>query len=409
MSPIGDIPAVCSFCRRAAVPRSLEPDCPHPLCAEHFGWWFEGDSRPGRLEVSSIGHFDATATAGMEPAGSVVSPAGDIPAGAAYRERMLTLAQLAEQPPLKPAVAGLFDLDSLVLLYGRRGACKSFLAIDLLASINVGDRWQGREVAQGPVVYVIGEGVGGLSARFNAWFAVHYPTPTLDERHDDLLVLPEVVNLLSPPTVALFTAAVAELHPRLIVFDTLARMMLGGDENSARDAGLAVEQLDHIRRRTGAAILAVHHSGKNGEAGARGSSAFEAAADTVLAVEAADGSITISCSKQKNHIEPKPIRLSTRTVGDSIVLEQYRGDGDTLSASAVGALEALIVACAGEIDGVSASKWLAASGLPERTWYRAKAQLIDLGHVAVTTLNRTPKFTPTATGTATLIDAVHDA
>jgi hypothetical protein len=72
--------------------------------------------------------------------------------------------------------------------------------------------------------------------------------------------------------------------PVLIVVDTLARAMKGGDENSAQDMGALNDAMSALIEATGACVLLIHHSGKNKGAGARGSSALLGAIDTELEV-----------------------------------------------------------------------------------------------------------------------------
>jgi hypothetical protein len=72
--------------------------------------------------------------------------------------------------------------------------------------------------------------------------------------------------------------------------------MGAGDENSARDMAQFVANIDRLRERTGAHVLVVHHSGKNTDAGARGSSALRAAVDTEIVVTEGQ----ISCAKQRD-------------------------------------------------------------------------------------------------------------
>ena len=70
-----------------------------------------------------------------------------------------------------------------------------------------------------------------------------------------------------------------------MVFDTLAHCFGGNDENSAEDMGAFIQDCDAIKQRTGATVIVVHHSGKNEEAGARGSSALRGALDVELMVK----------------------------------------------------------------------------------------------------------------------------
>ncbi len=326
------------------------------------------------------------------------------PDGPNVRDRMLSLADIDLLPPPAPLVGDLIDLDSIVLAYGRRGSGKSFVAVDLIASITTGTRWHGRSIAHRPAVYVVAEGVAGIGQRFAAWFGAH-PTQARPGP-DRLLVLPEPVNLLSPSSVGLFAQACAEQGAGLIILDTLARCMVGGDENSAKDAGLAIEQLDVIRRATGACVVAVHHSGKSADAGARGSSAFEAAADTVLEIGTADGITTILCTKQKNHAQPNPIRLVMRPISDSVALADYHADTDELPDSVLATLRALADSDVGA--GLAATAWQAVSGVIVPTFYRHRKRLVTLGLVSNVGTGNQPRYQVTDTGAIALSPELSD-
>jgi hypothetical protein len=327
--------------------------------------------------------------------------AHDTRVSCALRDRLLTVGLLRSLPSPQPLIKGLLDLDSFALIYGQRGTYKSFLANGWGLSVATGSRWEGRPVTYGPVIYVLGEGVSGQSQRIDAWLSQHPGEPD----PDDFYVLPEPVNLLDPARVGAFADMAVDIGPRLILFDTLARCMVGGDENSAKDAGIAVEQLDIIRRRTGACVAAVHHAGKNASAGARGSSAFEAAADTVLEVTAEDASVTVTPTKQKHHPVGNPYRLTAVPTKDRIALTSWRPDaaGD-LSGNALIALDALASASAGLTGGVSATVWLMASGLPERTFYRVKGDLTAKEYVAVKGTEHQPRFSLIDRSTATFTE-----
>lgn len=64
---------------------------------------------------------------------------------------------------------------------------------------------------------------------------------------------------------------------RLVVFDTLSRMH-SGDENDRKDVARVMRRLEHVAVASGAAVLALHHTGKQTDASnpqaARGSSAW---------------------------------------------------------------------------------------------------------------------------------------
>lgn len=184
------------------------------------------------------------------------------------------------------------------VLYGPSGSGKSFVAVD----------WAAVVAQHFAVVYVAAEGVSGYAARVLAWCAHHKQGP------GQLHFMTDAVNLMEGGAVAEFIAAVREVSPALIVVDTLARCLIGGDENSARDMGLAVAAVDSIRRETGAAVLLVHHTNK-AASGERGSSALRGAADTMIELSSTgDGSVKVSCAKSKDSPEFEPYRLRFVTV-----------------------------------------------------------------------------------------------
>src|SRR5262249_24803843 len=72
----------------------------------------------------------------------------------------------------------------------------------------------------------------------------------------------------------------------LNVVDTMAAAAGFEDENNAAEAQNVMNVLQHLARATGALVIAVDHFGKNKDGGTGGSSAKEASADAVLALEA---------------------------------------------------------------------------------------------------------------------------
>lgn len=71
----------------------------------------------------------------------------------------------------------------------------------------------------------------------------------------------------------------SQLPIRLIELDTLARCFGGNDENAAKDMGAFIQGCDILNAKTEATILLVHHSGKDQDKGAKGSSTLRAALD----------------------------------------------------------------------------------------------------------------------------------
>jgi hypothetical protein len=86
---------------------------------------------------------------------------------------------------------------------------------------------------------------------------------------------------------------------RLIIGDTLARMSAGANENSGEDMGPVMARFDQVATATGAAMMIIHHNGKDAARGARGWSGIRAHIDTEIEVSEKDGTRSVSVTKQR--------------------------------------------------------------------------------------------------------------
>ena len=215
----------------------------------------------------------------------------------------MDLGQLMSMPPVKFLVDGLFTRYGLSVMYGPPGCGKTFLALDIALSVASGRDFHGLPVQQGAVLYICGEGVGGIGKRVKAWTENNGSGVTEDEL--PFWVLPTAVDFTSPADVEKLKATIQELEERaggfaLIVVDTVARALLGADENSATDIGKFVKTCDVLKETYRAALLGLHHSGKDGSRGMRGSSALLGAVDTSIQVKKSGAQLTVVTEKQKD-------------------------------------------------------------------------------------------------------------
>jgi len=90
--------------------------------------------------------------------------------GSRDRNRKFTLVRAEELKVSKPEflIDGLLEADMLAQIFGDPGSCKSFLAIDWACCIATGTDFHGHKVRQGLVVYIAGEGQGGIARRLKA-------------------------------------------------------------------------------------------------------------------------------------------------------------------------------------------------------------------------------------------------
>jgi hypothetical protein len=244
------------------------------------------------------------------------------PAEERSRWNFLSLDDVESLPPPKWLVPGVLTEGSLAAIYGAPESGKSFLAVDMSMAIAGGIDWHGRQVERGGVLYIAAEGAPGLGKRFRAW--------KMDRcahgRGFDLHLMRDDLNLAAEKDggVRAFVQVVTdELGPlRLIVIDTLNQTAAGADENSAKDMGRYIASMKLLRNATGAAVVVVHHSGKDLSKGMRGSTALLGAMDTTVEVERhTDGhSIKVTVKKQKDAEREPPMRFNMEKVGDSLVL-----------------------------------------------------------------------------------------
>jgi KaiC/GvpD/RAD55 family RecA-like ATPase len=216
---------------------------------------------------------------------------------------LLTARDLATLPPPVPLVDGLLDRNSLARVVGKSGHGKSFFMIDIAAHVALGMPWQGHEVIQGDVVYMVAEGAAGIQKRVRAW--EHHHGRELD---DKVKFLPRAVQVSSREEWAIWSAAMVRLRPALIVIDTQARVTAGMNENGPEDMGTLVYRVEKLKERTGACVVLVHHKGHSGDHG-RGHSSVIAAADAEIEVTKEAGEIAILSTKQKDQEDFDPIKL----------------------------------------------------------------------------------------------------
>ena len=200
-------------------------------------------------------------------------------------------------------VEGVLTSGAMSVIYGESNSGKTFFALDLALHVAAGRRWRDREVEQGFVLYLALEGSHGILNRVSAWKA--------EEGMEDVAlpfaIVPYAVNLLDPEADA--SAVIDTIKqvsdqfgaaPALVIVDTLARAIAGGNENSSEDMGALVRNGDIIRQATGAHLMWIHHSGKDQAKGARGHSSLRAATDTEIEVVATGAARQASITKQRD-------------------------------------------------------------------------------------------------------------
>ena len=96
---------------------------------------------------------------------------------------------------------------------------------------------------------------------------------------------------------------------RLLVLDSFKSLWPSGDENESSGTTQVLEGLRSMARQRGVAIVLLHHSGKNGTSGYRGSTAIAASCDLLVRLEKRKGALTLSADKFRLGPQPEPVRL----------------------------------------------------------------------------------------------------
>jgi hypothetical protein len=306
---------------------------------------------------------------------------GDMEPDDAPRFQFLDDVDLEAMEPPEWLIQDILQEGSLAALFGPPGAGKSFLVLDWAMCVETGINWAGsRKANRGHVVYVLAEGASTLGPRITAWkdyFGAAGPIGV------SFATVP--VALMEPATVWQFINDLQDQldeTPALVIFDTLARCMNGGDENSARDMGALIAGADQIRKALGCAVLLVHHTNKSGES-ERGSTALRGAVDTLLKVKKSEsGIVTLECEKHKDAPDFRPIELEMKPHRESVILTAISSvavDADRLTPGELETLQHLAVTALS--DGMSTTAWMNVADKKERTFYNHRKRLVDGGYV----------------------------
>ncbi|WP_100502044.1 AAA family ATPase [Geodermatophilus chilensis] len=268
---------------------------------------------PADLLAALDAHLDRRRR-GSRPADVLVQ---DTASADPFGDRLITRRGLAKLPEPEPLISDTIDRRTVALLAGYHGTGKSFVALAWGACVATGTPWMGRPVRKGRVLYIVGEGAHGIDGRLDAWEQAN----GVEIPDEDFVTYPAATQLADP---GVREAILRHLdrHPYdLIIVDTVARSTVGLDENSARDMGLFIDAAEQLKRATdGGTVLLVHHTGKD-KATVRGSSALEAAMDTVYTTEGDPLNMKLRRTKRKDGPMEDQLHLRLTEVGRSAVLQ----------------------------------------------------------------------------------------
>ena len=268
-------------------------------------------------------------------------------------------------PAMRWAVKDLVVLGGITLLFGAPKNGKSLVAVSIACAVTAGVPWCGFPTRRLKVLYVGAEGFYGLLRREAAWSKVHGVGV-------DLQYFRRPINFFDiiSVTVALDALKRQGFVPDLIIIDTLARSMVGGDESATEDMSKVFDLIDKFRSELNEpTFILVHHGRKDGFT-YRGSSVIAANVDGAIEVSKDGLTLTLSCplgmkdaaefSTFKVRLEPMPVE--TEDGAESVPVVKDRLDWLDMTVQELGRNEELAFNVLAAVPaGLTWSSWFEAT------------------------------------------------
>lgn len=214
-------------------------------------------------------------------------------------------------------IRGIVPANAAGVLYGAPGTGKTFVAIDIAASVASATKFNGRPTATGPIVYVAGEGHAAIRDRFEAWFKTNKGDDQSQwTGQSDIHISRSSISIVDQSQ---FHALAAELDgmpvkPKLVIIDTLFRATAGADVNDAQAMTGFWANVGAIKSRYNCTVLIVHHTGRNEPGRSFGSIVLLANADFEMSIEDSESGKAIKNTKQKDAPEFNPMHFNLKQV-----------------------------------------------------------------------------------------------
>lgn len=217
-------------------------------------------------------------------------------------------------------INNLLGRGELSVVYGESNCGKTFFGSDLAFSVALGHHWRDNRVLKGGVIYTALESALSLKKRVIAYKKYNKVTKAFP-----FFMVPCQVDFMDPEgNINEYIDLIKRVQDEegtgeLVIVDTLARALAGGDENSGQDMGMLVYHADRIRAETDAHVMFIHHSGKDKARGARGHSSLRAAVDTEIEITRDHdlnlSTITVVKQRDMELIPPLHFQLEVVTLG----------------------------------------------------------------------------------------------
>ena len=216
-------------------------------------------------------------------------------------------------------VDGLLPSGGFSIMAAKPKVGKSTLARDLSFSIALGKPFLGRDVAQGPVIYLALEEKRSEVRR-------HFKD--MGASGDEPIFI--YSGRVPSDAIEQITAAVQEIKPVLVVIDPLFRFARVKDTSAYAEITAALEPLLLLSRETGTHVLCIHHSSKGNRQGGDsllGSTAIFGSVDTLILLKRHESYRTIESIQRYGNDLPETV-LGFDSAQRTVTIGKSKQDAD---------------------------------------------------------------------------------
>ena len=220
-------------------------------------------------------------------------------------------------PRMKWLIEDVMPCDRPCMLLAPEYSGKSFLGLDWALHLATGKSWNGFAVTQPvKVIMLASEDMEGHGDRIRAW--QHFYQTDWNLIYKNLMYYKGTIDLIDSGhrkcilDTLLATKGTPD-EPALIIIDTLAESMPGGDENASKDMGIAINASKLLRHELGCSTLIIHHNPKNGQDTARGHSSLQYAQAFRYTLTTEDDIMTIKAMKTRGAKKFDDITMKLQT------------------------------------------------------------------------------------------------
>lgn len=272
------------------------------------------------------------------------------------RFKAYTLQEMRDRPPPEWLLKDVIAKRKIGMVYAPPGCGKTWVVAKLCADI---------ADAGYSVGWMAGEGEDDVGPRIGAY-------ETMMNRDLPVRVFTDVPWASDGPMMQQFVDDVKaqSLAFDLLVIDTAITMMVGLDENNAKDATQFIEAVKFLRKQLGCAVIFIHHTGKDTTRGARGSGALTGGVDSSFEVELHEPSMTFAFHVRRQRSSAKrkqPWYYESKPLAGSLILQEIDGKAyRQLTAPKSGIAAGRVHAALSKFDDEVTTRVLASTIVPEQ-------------------------------------------